>query len=91
MDLGFSTHATHTNCRLVFLNIDRRDGNTLYFKGPLNGGLYPPGPAFLYVVEDGIPSEGVKIMVGDGRSPPVDHEAIEKYVSFSSVKLCRSK
>ncbi|KAJ3989189.1 copper radical oxidase [Lentinula detonsa] len=77
MDLGFVTHAVHSNSRLVFLDVERTSGNTLTFKGPPNGGVYPPGPAFLFLVEDGVPSEGVKIMVGDGKSPKVDQKAIE--------------
>jgi hypothetical protein len=40
--------------------------------------VYPPGPAWLFVIVDGVPSEAVKVMVGEGRSPPVDQGAIEK-------------
>ncbi|KAJ4487688.1 copper radical oxidase [Lentinula aciculospora] len=77
MDLGFVTHAVHSNSRMVYLNIKRTSGNTLYFEGPPNSGVYPPGPGFLFIVEDGVPSKGVKIMVGDGKSPEVNQKAID--------------
>lgn len=84
MDLGFVTHAVHSNSRLVYLDVVREStsGSTLCFKGPPHGGVYPPGPGFLYIVYKGTPSEGVKIMVGDGNGPPVDHGALEKCVLY---------
>lgn len=79
MDLGFVTHAVHANSRLVYLVAKLEgDGHTLTIKGPPNSGIYPPGPGWLYVVVGDVPSIGVKIMVGDGRGPPVDHGAIKK-------------
>ena len=39
-----------------------------------------PGPAFLYVVADGVPSTGWKVMIGDGQGPPVDEDSLKKYV-----------
>ncbi|KAH7873641.1 glyoxal oxidase N-terminus-domain-containing protein [Lentinula edodes] len=77
MDLGFVTHSVHSNSRMVYLDIHRISGNTLSFEGPPSGGVYPPGPAFMFLVEDGVPSEGVKVMVGDGNSPEVNQKAIE--------------
>ena len=79
MDFGYVTHATHTNSRLVWLVAQLgKDGYTLTITGPPHGRVYPPGPGWLHVVVGGVPSKGVKIMVGDGRGPPVDHGAIEK-------------
>ncbi|KAH9989092.1 copper radical oxidase [Russula compacta] len=79
MDFGYVTHATHTNSRLVWLVAQLgEDGYTLTITGPPHGRVYPPGPGWLHVVVGGVPSKGVKIMVGDGRGPPVDHGAIEK-------------
>lgn len=78
MDLGFVTHAVHANSRLVYLEYtipDIRDGSTggdvLSITSPPNGGVYPPGPAWLFVVVDGVPSAGRRVLIGDGRGPPV--------------------
>jgi hypothetical protein len=39
-------------------------GSTLSITGPPSTGVYPPGPAWLYVTINGIPSAGQKVMVG---------------------------
>jgi hypothetical protein len=73
MDLGFVTHAVHANSRLVFVpTAASRDGSLLSITAPPNAGTYPPGPTFLFVVVDGIPSEAIKLILGDGASPPHD-------------------
>ena len=54
--------------------------NLLTVRGPPNGNIYPPGPAWLHVVNDGIPSEGMKVMVGSGKGPAVDETALHKFV-----------
>jgi len=77
MDLGFVTHAVHANSRLVYLTASL-DGDTLKITGPPSKTIYPPGPGWLYVVFDGISSKGIKVMVGDGSSPPVDEGALRK-------------
>ncbi|KAF7337886.1 hypothetical protein MVEN_02011700 [Mycena venus] len=69
MDLGYVTHAQHSNSRLVFLEHTVL-GNTLQITAPPNNNIYPPGPAWLFLVADGIYSEGVQVMVGDGGNPP---------------------
>lgn len=63
--------------RLVsVLSADRR---TLRVTGPPSGRIYPPGPAYLYVVTNtGVPSFGRKTLIGTGASPPVDRGAIAK-------------
>ncbi len=79
MDFGFVTHAVHANSRLVYLVSELgEDGHTLTITGPSNGGVYPPGPGWLCIIAGDVPSRAVKIMVGDGQGPPVDHGAIEK-------------
>ncbi|KAF8319285.1 copper radical oxidase [Clavulina sp. PMI_390] len=79
MDLGFVTHGVHMNSRLVFLTCSLSpDRASLIVSGPPSGGVYPPGPGWLYVVVDGVPSVGRKVMVGDGAGPPVDDAAIRK-------------
>ncbi|KAG6832068.1 hypothetical protein H0H92_005490 [Tricholoma furcatifolium] len=83
MDYGFVTHANHANTRLVYLKFSRVD-NTFTVVGPPNGGVYPPGPGWLHVVIDGVPSIGVKVMIGDGKSPPVDEDAQENLLKNST-------
>lgn len=40
----------------------------LTIKGPVNAGLYPPGYAWLFIVSDGVPSLGKRVMIGTGAS-----------------------
>lgn len=84
MDLGYVTHAIHANSRLVYLVVSQssNDRETLTITGPPNGNVYPPGPGWLYIVVDGVPSKGVKVMVGDGKGPVVDNTALEKSVQY---------
>jgi len=70
MDLGFATHATHSQGRLVYLTFTL-SGTSLTIHGPPNGGIYPPGPGWVYLVVQGAWSTGTKVMVGSGGSPPV--------------------
>ncbi|KAK0483955.1 copper radical oxidase [Armillaria novae-zelandiae] len=76
MDYGYVTHAVHANSRLVYLDATI-DGKYLIVTGPPTPEVYPPGPGWLHVVENDIPSKGLKIMVGDGKDPDVDREALE--------------
>ncbi|KAJ7609532.1 glyoxal oxidase N-terminus-domain-containing protein [Roridomyces roridus] len=76
MDMGFITHAWHANSRLVYLEHKLR-GNTLEIIAPPNNNVYPPGPAWIYVVVDGVWSEGVQIMIGDGGDPPRPAQGVQ--------------
>jgi len=78
MDLGFVTHGVHANSRLVYLVNSVVADDEIRVLGPPNGEIYPPGPGWVYVVVDGIPSVGVKVMVGNGEGPPVDEAAITR-------------
>jgi Galactose oxidase-like, Early set domain len=80
MDLGFATHGVHMDQRLVQLTASlSSDHTTLTVRAPPHGMVYPPGPAYLYVVTDtGVPSFGHKTIIGTGESPPVDQGAIAK-------------
>lgn len=80
MDLGYVTHAVHANSRLVYLaaSLSTNEEQMLKITGPPNGNIYPPGPGFLYILVDGVPSKGLKVMIGDGKGPAVDEEALEK-------------
>lgn len=83
MDLGFVTHTVHANSRLVYLVASvSDDGRAITVTGPPDGGVYPPGPGFLYLVVDDVPSVGVKVMIGDGEDPPFDEDALAKSVAF---------
>ncbi|KAJ7193750.1 glyoxal oxidase N-terminus-domain-containing protein [Mycena pura] len=84
MDLGFSTHGVHVDQRFVKLvsNLSH-DKKTLTVTGPPTARIYPPGPAFLYVVTtSGVPSFGHKTIIGTGASPPVNQGAIDKFVTL---------
>jgi hypothetical protein len=54
------------------------DRTQLTVTGPPNGMVYPPGPAWLFVVVDGVPSIGHSLIIGDGKSPEVDEKALKK-------------
>lgn len=80
MDLGYVTHAVHASSRLVYLISSlSADRTTLTITGPPSGEVYPPGPGFIYVVVDNVPSEGVRLLIGDGKSPVVDKAALERW------------
>lgn len=86
MDLGFETHAVHMDQRLVQLVATlSSDKKSLVVTAPPSNTIYPPGPAFLYVVTDaGVPSFGHKTIVGTGASPPVDEAAIANMLANTS-------
>ncbi|KAI9069103.1 copper radical oxidase [Trametes sanguinea] len=86
MDLGYVTHAVHANSRLVYLEHSLSDDKeTLTITGPPNGNIYPPGPAFIYVVVDDVPSVGMKLLVGDGKGPAVDKAAQQNLLDKTNV------
>ncbi|KAF9469361.1 copper radical oxidase [Collybia nuda] len=86
MDLGYVTHGVHANTRLVYVTASMSvDGKTLTVTGPPTGKIYPPGPGWLYLLEDGVPSKGFRVMVGNGHSPPSDKGALENMLKHSAV------
>lgn len=87
IDLGFVTHSVHMNTRLVGLKPSALspDSKTLTIIGPPTPQIYPPGPGWLYVLVSGVPSEGRKVMVGDGASPPVDQAAIDNMLASTQT------
>ncbi|KAJ7618047.1 immunoglobulin E-set [Roridomyces roridus] len=82
IDMGYITHGWHAGQRLVFLE-HTLSGNTLTITAPPNGNIYAPGPGWIYVVADGVWSEGVQIMIGDGGNPPRPAQGVP--VSITSV------
>lgn len=68
---GFTTHAMNMGQRFLQLNSTytvNSDGSiSLHVaQAPPNPNLFTPGPAFLYVVVNGIPSNGTYVIVGSG-------------------------
>ncbi|RXW19639.1 hypothetical protein EST38_g6230 [Candolleomyces aberdarensis] len=86
MDFGFVTHSVHASSRMVYLRWsgDGSSGN-LRIEAPPDGNIYPPGPGWLHIIAAGVPSKGVKVMVGDGDSPPVDQGALQSVLESSAV------
>ncbi|KAF8594625.1 hypothetical protein BDV93DRAFT_458595, partial [Ceratobasidium sp. AG-I] len=85
MDLGFITHSVHMDQKAVGLvstvSADRR---TISIVAPPNAPVYSPGPGWIFVVADGIPSVAQKIMIGSGASPPVDNAATANMLAKTS-------
>lgn len=72
---GFTTHAMNMGQRYLQLNNTytvQDDGTiTLHVaQAPPSPFIFQPGPAFLYVVIDGIPSNGSYVIVGNGQIGP---------------------
>jgi len=84
MDLGFHTHAVHLDSRYVGL-VSSYDSSKkkLTITGPPNSNIYPPGPAWLFILGDGIPSNGTKLMIGSGANPPSSQAAYNGAMAFS--------
>jgi len=72
MDLGFHTHAVSFDSKYIGL-VSVYDPATgqLSVTGPPDSYKYPPGPGWLYILADGIPSRGTKLIVYTGGNPPV--------------------
>ncbi|KAG8969253.1 hypothetical protein FRC03_003778 [Tulasnella sp. 419] len=72
MRTGFSTHAVNFGQRYLQLNstytLDGSGSATLHVSQvPPNPALFTPGPAWIFVVVNGIPSIGQPIMIGSGK------------------------
>ncbi|CAE6495833.1 unnamed protein product [Rhizoctonia solani] len=84
MDLGFSTHGVHMDMRMVKLKCTLgSDRKSLIITGPPNAAIYPPGPAWVYVLHNGVPSKAQKVLIGTGGSPPVDQGAITNMLTYT--------
>ncbi|KXN86977.1 Galactose oxidase [Leucoagaricus sp. SymC.cos] len=69
---GFTTHAMNMGQRYLQLNNTytvNKDGSIVLHvaQAPPNPYIFQPGPAFIYVVIDGIPSNGTYVIVGSGQ------------------------
>ena len=54
------------------------NGENMILAGPPDGNIYPPGPGWIFLVVNGVPSQGKMVMVGEGQGPPLDDAAWEK-------------
>ncbi|QRV94399.1 glyoxal oxidase [Ceratobasidium sp. AG-Ba] len=88
---GFSTHTTNFGMRYLELEtsytvmpLDKEGKNyniTLHVaQMPPNPAVFAPGPAFLFIVVDGVPSVGQMIMVGSGKIGPGSQPVGERSV-----------
>jgi hypothetical protein len=69
---GFSTHTMNMGQRMVQLDTSytgNTDGSAVLHVSqmPPNPAIMPPGPAFIFVVVNGVPSIGVPVMIGSGQ------------------------
>ena len=68
-----------------------KDGRTVTIRGPPSAGHFPPGYGWLYVLADGVPSKGKRIMVGDGADPPSDFRATQGALALSRINARKNK
>ncbi|KAL0959152.1 hypothetical protein HGRIS_014439 [Hohenbuehelia grisea] len=69
---GFTTHAMNMGQRFLQLNNTytvNSDGSITYHvsQAPPNANIFQPGPAFLHVTINGIPSNGTYLILGSGK------------------------
>jgi len=77
IDLGFSSHAFHSSSRLVFMDAQlSKKGKVLTITSPPNNRVYPPGPGYIFVTINDVTSPGVRVMIGNGRTPPVEDQGV---------------
>jgi hypothetical protein len=92
IDLGYHTHGVSLDSKYVGLvSTYDADAGTLVVTGPPDQYIYPPGPAFLYIIGDGIPSNGTKIMIGSGSNPPESRKATAGALAYSISIFSQNK
>jgi len=86
MDLGFHTHAVSLDSKYVGLvSVYNSATKKLTITGPPNSFIYPPGPAWLFILGDGVPSNGTKLMIGSGANPPSSKTAYKGAMAYSKA------
>ncbi|KAF7346181.1 CAP10 domain-containing protein [Mycena sanguinolenta] len=91
---GWTTHAMNFGQRYLQLNntytVNSDSSITLHVsQAPPNANLFQPGPAFVYVVVNGIPSNGTAVTVGSGNieaQPTSNVVALPDNVQLSSAQ-----
>ncbi len=64
---GFSTHGMNMGQRMIELKSSRQGSRLSVAQLPPNPNLFAPGPALAFVVINGVPSQGIMVMVGNGQ------------------------
>jgi hypothetical protein len=86
--MGFSTHALNMGQRHIELQTSytaTKDGATLHVSQlPPNPAILAPGPAYIFVVVNGVPSVGQYVMIGSGK---IEQQAIQSAVSLPTSSL----
>ncbi|KAG8760001.1 hypothetical protein FRC12_009642, partial [Ceratobasidium sp. 428] len=80
---GFSTHALNMGQRYIELQStytgnEDRSGTLHVSQLPPNPAVFPPGPALVFLVVNGVPSVGQQIMVGSGQIEKQKVEGVQK-------------
>lgn len=91
---GFSTHAMNMGQKALRLNttysVADSGAVTIHTSQmPPNANLFQPGPAFLYVVIDGVPSNGTMVIIGNGQigQQDINNSSVPLPDSTNSTKL----
>ncbi|KAJ6597039.1 DUF1929-domain-containing protein [Mycena vulgaris] len=90
---GWTTHAMNMGQRYLQLNntytVNKDASITFHVSQlPPNANLFQPGPAWVYVVVDGIPSNGTSVIVGSGSvetQPTAAQALLPVSVTFASA------
>ncbi|KAJ7758521.1 glyoxal oxidase [Mycena maculata] len=90
---GWTTHAMNMGQRYLQLNntytVNNDSSITLHVaQAPPNPNIFQPGPAFVYVVVNGVPSNGTSVLVGSGNietQPTNSAAALPDPVTFASA------
>jgi hypothetical protein len=75
VDTGFNTHSINPNQRVVVLahGFNNAQRSSITVNGPRDGGVYPPGPGWLFISVNGVVSQGRRVIVGSGGNAPVSY------------------
>ncbi|KAJ7757149.1 glyoxal oxidase N-terminus-domain-containing protein [Mycena metata] len=84
MDFGFVSHSVHMDQKLIKL-VSVRQGNQLTITGPPSAPIYSPGPGWIMVIADGVPSVAQQVMIGSGANPPEDDAAIANMLASTKT------
>ncbi|KAJ6584865.1 glyoxal oxidase N-terminus-domain-containing protein [Mycena capillaripes] len=90
---GWTTHAMNMGQRYLQLNntytVNSDSSITLHVsQAPPNANLFQPGPAFVFVVVNGVPSNGTAVIVGSGNveaQPTSDAAVLPPSVNLASA------
>jgi len=86
---GFSTHTMNMGQRMLQLDASytgNSDQSAVLHVSqmPPNPAMFPPGPAFIFVVVNGVPSIGVQVMIGSGQ---IGKQPLKDITSLPSMSL----